>query len=377
MRIGIEAQRIFRQKKHGMDIVILEILKQLQQKEDGNQYFVYTQPDADMDALKPASHLHLVSKGPSSYPVWEQSILPQMAKANSIDLLHCTSNTAPVRCKIPLVITIHDIIYLEKWMLTQGTWYQRFGSVYRRWNVPKVAKNAQMIITVSDYEREKIIEGLGLPEKRVRTVYNACGTHFTPYASAEELVAFRQKMKLPEKFVLFLGNTDPKKNLPNVMRALGLLHARKKLDFTLVMPDFGKEHLQAMLQEQGNAHLIDHIMLTGYIPNQELPNLYRLAEMFLYPSLRESFGIPILEAMACGTPLITSNTSAMPEVAGSGALFIDPTDPESIANQIERLQKNKILRENTIAYGLERAKAFSWAKTAQQVVALYEEVLNG
>lgn len=377
MRIGIEAQRIFRQKKHGMDIVILEILKQLQQNDDGNQYYVYAQPDNDTAALQSASHLNIITKGPSSYPVWEQRMLPQMAKSTDVDLLHCTSNTAPVGCRLPLVITIHDIIYLEKWMLTQGTWYQRFGSVYRRWNVPKVAKNAQMIITVSDYERKKIIEGLGLPEKRVRTVYNACGTHFTPHATEEELKAFQQKMKLPEKFVLFLGNTDPKKNLPNVMRALGLLHDRKKLDFTLVMPDFGKEHLQTLLQEQGNAHLINHIMLTGYIPNQELPNLYRLAEMFLYPSLRESFGIPILEAMACGTPLITSNTSAMPEVAGGGALFIDPTDPESIAQQIERLQIDKVLRAQTIAYGLERAKAFSWEKTAQQVVALYDEVLNG
>jgi glycosyltransferase involved in cell wall biosynthesis len=281
-----------------------------------------------------------------------------------------------VGLKIPLVVTIHDIIYLEKLMLTGGTWYQRFGNIYRRWNVPRIAKHASVVITVSDYERERIIDRLKLPAERVRTVYNACGTHFTSKRNTEELEAFRKKMNLPQRFVLFLGNTDPKKNLPNVMKALGILKSRGKMNFKLVMPDLGGDYLKKLLAGQGNTALLEDIVLTGYIPNKELPNLYKLADIFLYPSLRESFGIPIVEAMACGTPLITSNTSAMPEIAGSGALLIDPFNPEAIAEMILQVEENSNLRQKSVEYGIKRAEFFSWQKTADQVLEIYREVLN-
>ena len=376
MRIGIEAQRIFRKKKHGMDIVILEVLKQLQVLNTPHEYFVYSQPDDDTNTLHSNEKMHVQITESASYPIWEQRLLPKYCKADKIDLLHCTSNTAPISTKVPLVVTIHDIIYLEKWMISEGTYYQRFGNLYRRWNVPKIADKAEMIITVSDYERQRIIDGLKIPATRVKTIYNACGTHFTPERKSEELKAFKEKMNLPDRFILFLGNTDPKKNLPNVMKAIGLLHQRGKLDFTLVMPDFGKDHLFSLLKSQNNEHLMNHIMLTGYIPNQELPNLYRLAELFLYPSLRESFGIPILEAMSCGTPVITSNTSAMPEVAGEGAILINPTEPEEIAESMLAVLNKTTLREETIAYGINRAAMFSWKKTATEVLDVYREVLN-
>lgn len=374
MRIGIEAQRVFRPKKHGMDIVVLEVLKQLQQMQDGNDYFVYAQQDNDMNALKNGNSINIKLPKPSSYPVWEQKYLPAAAKSDKINLLHCTSNTAPVSGKVPLVVTIHDIIYLEKWMITEGSWYQRFGNLYRRWNVPKIAKKAEVIITVSEYERQRIIEGLKIHPERVKAIYNACGSHFTAARDEATLKAFKEKMNLPDRFVLFLGNTDPKKNLPNVMKALGILKQRGKLDFKMVMPDFGRDYLYNILKAQKNEHLIDDIMLTGYIPNAELPDLYRLAQMFLYPSLRESFGIPILEAMACGTPVITSNTSAMPEVAGDGALLIDPNQPEQIADTMLLVLENETIRKNTIDYGIKRAAMFSWRKTATDVLNVYKSV---
>lgn len=376
MRIGIEAQRVFRPKKHGMDIVILEVLRRIREMEGSDEFMVYAQPDSDNAALSAGNQIKIRLGGPASYPMWEQRTLPAMAKADKVDLLHCTSNTAPVGMKVPLVVTIHDIIYLEKLMLTGGTWYQRLGNLYRRWNVPRIAKDAAIIITVSDYERQRIIEHLKLPAESVRTVYNACGTHFTPHRDPEALEQFRKKMGLPDHFVLFLGNTDPKKNLPNVMKAMGLLKQQGKMNFKLVMPDLGGDYLKKLLTAQGNADLMENIVLTGYIPNTELPNLYKLADIFLYPSLRESFGIPIVEAMACGTPLITSNTSAMPEIAGSGALLIDPFSPEAIADMVLQLQENNTLRQQTINYGITRAADFSWQKTADQVLEIYREVLN-
>lgn len=374
MKIGIEAQRIFRKKKHGMDIVILEALKEMQ-KISEEQFFVYAQEDEDINALKSKENFNLRITKPSSYPIWEQKTLPKLCKEDKIDLLHTTSNTAPIFLNVPLVVTIHDIIYMEKWLLTEGSYYQRFGALYRRWNVPIIAKKAQMIVTVSNYERERIISALKIPENKVRTIYNACGSHFSPSSDKIMLEAFKKKMNLPDRFIFFLGNTDPKKNLPNVMKALAVLHKQGKLDFTLVMPDFGKDELMKLLKSQGNEYLIKNIMLTGYIPNTELPNLYRLSLLFLYPSLRESFGIPILEAMACGTPIICSNTSAMPEVAGPDACFINPENPDEIASKIVEVLENESLRKSLIDYGIKRAAMFSWEKTAREMLELYKEVL--
>lgn len=376
MRIGIEAQRIFRQKKHGMDIVILEILRQLQQIETPHEYFAYAQPYKDVDTLHSNEKVKVKLNGPSLYPIWEQYILPREIKKDKIDLLHCTSNTAPISINIPLVVTIHDIIYLEKQVRNNGVFYQKLGGTYRRWNVPQIAKKASMIVTVSNYERNRIIERLNLPEEKVRTIYNACSNHFSNEYSVEELEGFRKRMNLPERFVLFLGNTDPKKNLPNVIRTLGLLYERKQLDFTLVITDFKIEHLLPLLKEQNNEHLLKHIMLIGYVINQELPKLYKLAQLFLYPSLRESFGIPILEAMQCGTPVITSNTSAMPEIAGNGAVLVNPTQIEEIAEKIVILLNDTQIRAKVIAYGLERVKLFSWKRTTEQTVDVYNEILN-
>lgn len=374
MKIGIEAQRIFRKKKHGMDIVILESLKEMKNMSHPD-LLVYAQDDEDKNALTSSINFEIIKTKPASYPIWEQKMLPDLCRQHKIDLLHATSNTAPVSLKIPLVVTIHDIIYLEKWLLTSGTYYQRFGALYRRWNVPRIAKNAAQIVTVSNYEKEKIQSKLKIPDKKIRTIYNACSNYFFSETSAEELETLKVKMNLPERFILFLGNTDPKKNLPNVLLSLAVLKKKNKLDFTLVMPDFGKENLLKLLRFQGNEHLIENIMLTGYIPNNELPGLYKLSLLFLYPSLRESFGIPILEAMASGAPLICSNTSAIPEIAGEDACYVNPSNPDDIAEKIEEVLKNNSLRNQLVEYGYKRAAMFSWKKTANELLELYNEII--
>jgi glycosyltransferase involved in cell wall biosynthesis len=375
MRIGIEVQNMLRPRKHGMEIVILEVLRELQQAVSKHEYFLYAQPDEDVSALKINKNMHLQLAGPASFHTWEQRLLPEVIKSDNISLLHCTSSTAPISLKVPLIVTIHDIIYLEKCMMQQGSWYQRFGHLYRRWNVPRIAKRAELIIAVSEFERERIIEGLNIAPEKVKTIHNACGKHFTPERNEYELITFRQKFQLPGRFILFLGNHGPKKNMPNVIRALDILYQRGRLNFVLVIPDMSKNRLLSVLEAQESLHLLRHIHLTGYIPNNELPNLYRLAELFIYPSLASSFGIPILEAMACGTPVITSNTSAMPEVAGKDALFIDPKEPGQLADMILKILDDQALRKSTVAYGIERASLFSWQRTAAQVVNAYESIM--
>lgn len=371
MRIGIEAQRIFRKKRHGMDMVAVELIRHLQEADKSNEYFIFVNQVEDDSCIQETPNFKIIKLPESSYPIWEQWHLPRAARRFQLDVLHCTSNTAPIWGKTPLVLTLHDIIYLEKISLKSGTWYQRLGNLYRRWNVPRVVPRAAFVYTVSTYEQKRIQEHFPrIPSDKTRVVHNGVSPHFKP-VSAEVQEAKRLQYGLPDRFMLFLGNTDPKKNLIGVLQALLLLEKSAKLPIPLVMPDFGESELTALLEDIGGASLRKKIHLTGYIPNKDLPAIYAKALFFLYPSLRESFGLPILEAMACGCAVITSNTSSMPEIAGTSAILIDPFNPEELANAMDSLLANDTLRTELAEKGYQRPPLFSYAEGAKKVLELY------
>lgn len=378
MKIGIEGQRLFRVKKHGMDMVALELIKNLQKIDQENEYFIFVKPDEDRTCLESTSNFHIIELEGGSYPSWEQIALPRAAKKYGCDLLHCTSNTAPVYTNIPLVVTLHDIIYLESISLFKkgGTWYQKFGNMYRRFVVPRVVQKSKRIITVSHFEKNRIREFFGFPaeDPRLVAIYNGVGEHFHLAENAEELKRVKEMYQLPDRFAFFLGNTDPKKNTIGVLKAFSDYLKEGNEPLTLVMLDYEKTALDNLLTEIGDKALIKHIHLTGYVKNTDLPYIYSQAAIFLYPSLRESFGIPMLEAMKCGTPVITSNTSSMPEVSGNAAMIIDPFKPEEIKNAMIQLLKDQTLRKELIEKGFTQAKQFSWMNMAKEVLNLYKEI---
>ncbi|MBI1222150.1 MAG: glycosyltransferase [Bacteroidetes bacterium] len=377
MRIGIEAQRIQRKKKHGMDIVAVEIIRQLQLIDTENEYFLFVKPDVDKDVIEETVNFKIVELPAKSYIDWELIALPKAVRSLKIDLLHCTSNTAPRRINIPLIVTVHDIIYLEKLHLKQGTWYQKLGNLYRRWNVPQAMKNASRIITVSRFEEANIRQRFPERSNDIYTVYNAASLEFRPIDSAGTLDEARKRYNLPNNFLFFLGNTDPKKNVRNVLLAYALYRENMVNALELVMPDLNEKYLSDMLDDIGHTSLREHIFLTGYIPNKELPLIYNLSQFFLYPSLRESFGIPILEAMQCGKAVITSTTSSMPEIADGAALLVDPKDPRAIAHAIAHMHSDSTYRKEMEQKGLERSRFFSWKKSAEQVLNHYKSLLHG
>ncbi len=373
MRIGIEAQRIFRKKKHGMDMVALELIKQLQVLDSKNEYFIFVNNVEDVTALTETANCKIVHLEESSYPAWEQVHLPKAVNDYKLDLLHCTSNTAPINLKVPLIITLHDIIYLEKWNFTKGTTYQIIGNLYRRWNVPKVVKKAKHIITVSEFEKQRIASYFKLTDAQVSAVYNGVGAHFKRVTDEAELKRTKEAYNLPDNFIFYLGNTDPKKNVMGVLQALSVLKSKGKLRSKLLMLDIDRDYLLATMKQIGDVSLMDDIVFSGYVPNKDLPAIYSQAQLFLYPSLRESFGIPLLEAMACGVPTITSNTSSMPEVAGSASVLVNPFKPEEIADAIINLQQDLNLQQQLIVKGLKRVEHFTWEANAKQTLALYSQ----
>lgn len=380
MKIGIEGQRLFRVKKHGMDMVALELIKNLQQIDKENEYFIFIKADEDKSCLTESENFHIIELEGGAYPIWEQRTLPKAAEKYGCELLHCTSNTAPVKCSMPLMITLHDIIYLESVSIFKkgGTWYQKFGNMYRRYIVPRVVKKSEKIITVSNFEKNRIREFFGFPEsdQRLVAVYNGVSEHFKPITDTEMLKRVKEQYKLPERFAFFLGNTDPKKNTKGVLKAFSDYLKTNDDPIKLVMLDYEKNALDALLTEIGDKSLVDHIHLTGYVVNTDLPAIYSLAKVFLYPSLRESFGIPMLEAMRCGVPVVTSNTSSMPEVAGDAALFVDPFKPEEITIAMKKFLDSESLCDEYIQKGFEQAAKFSWDQMAHEVLDLYKEILK-
>ncbi len=376
MIIGFEAQRIFRTHKHGMDFVALELIRALQSIDTENKYVVFTNEGPDTACLSESQNLQIVTfKG--SFAKWEQILLPKYAQKYKCDILHCTSNTAPIYSKVLVVVTLHDIIFLEKNpLLAKGyNSYQRFGNYYRRIVVRANLNTVKRVVTVSHFEKKRLIDFLSLPEKMVDVVYNGVGTHFYKKYEEEESQNVASQYNLPEKYVLFLGNTDPKKNTKNVILAFAAF-ADQIDNVYLVVADLDGNLVKDILREAGLSQHFNRIHFTGYINNIHLPAIIQGAEMFLYPSKRESFGIPILEAMAGGVPVLTSDVASMPEVSGGAAYLVNPLDVRSIESGIKKIFQDRDLREELVLKGEARAKEFQWKDSAKQMLKIYKEVLE-
>lgn len=376
MKIGIEAQRLYRKKKAGMDIVVWELIRNLQRMDKENEYVIFVKPDED-PCLEETDNFKIVEVPGGNYLSWEQRSLPKAVKESGVELLHCTSNTAPYFSPVPLVLTLHDIIFLEKLAVkSKGTHYQQLGKIYRKFLVPRIVGKCERIITVSKQEKGRILNHFNIPSERVQAVYNGVGPEFQPVTDEALLQEVRAAYQLPEEFVLFLGNKDPKKNMKGVLEAFGKF-AEKQANVPLVVTAINEEVMTALLQEMGREDLIDRIILPGFAPFEWLPALYTLATVYMYPSLREGFGLPILEAFGCGTAVITANTSSMPEVAGEAAVLVNPESTDEMAAAIALLIEDQGLREEKVQQGFARVKDFSWAKMAEEVLHLYQTILQG
>lgn len=370
MRIGIEAQRVFRTNKHGMDYVVLQEIKELQKMDTKNEYFVFVAPGEDR-CLEDSKNVHIIEIGGGFYPLWEQFTLPRAVNELNLDMLHCTSNTAPLRCKIPLILTLHDIIFLEPRDKSNKSFYQNMGWFYRRLVVPRILKKCKRIITVSNYEKNNIMTKLGIPEERMAMIYNGYNTWFRPVTDTR--LTYKKYIDT-EGYFFFLGNTDPKKNTERTLIAYSKYLEKSNVKRKLLMADLDNTYLEDIIERNQIGNIRNHIVMPGYIVNSDLPYIYNSAFAFLYTSLRESFGIPLLEAMACGTPVITSNTSSMPEIGGQEAILIDPENADEIADKMLLLENDDTLYRKQEEIGIERAKLFSWQQTAEQLLTVYEKV---
>ncbi len=271
---------------------------------------------------------------------WYLLALPREAARRGLDVLHCPTYRAPLRSSVPVVATVHDLAVLRHPEL-----FNRWNRTYSRLMVPRAVRAARRLIAVSEFTKRELIDLLGVDAERVRVIGVPPGSQFSPEGPAAD-----------GDYVLSVGTIEPRKNLPR------LVEAARRSDVKLrVVGSWGWGGVE--VDGAGVEWL-------GDVTDDELARLYRGALCLAYPSVYEGFGIPVLEAMASGTPVVTSAGGATEEVAGGAAVLVDPRDPAAIAAGIEEAERR---RNELVALGLERAKAFSWAEAAAATVDVYRE----
>ena len=299
-------------------------------------------------------------RGPAGH-AWEQLCLPVVASGR---LLWSPNNTGPLACRRQ-VVTIHDLIPLE-----HPEWFSRQFSAWYQYLLPRLARRAAHFIAVSDYTKQRLQELLRVDPNRITVIPNGVDPSFRP-ASGDAVAQARAALGIASgRYLLCVGSVEPRKNIAGLLKAWRIAQAQLDDDVTLVVA--GAAGLSRVFSGVRLGELPPRVQFLGYVPDERLTAIYTGASAFIYPSLYEGFGIPPLEAMACGVPVITSNTTSLPQVTGGAAILVDPLQPGQMADAILELFHNGPLRAELIAKGLSRAGVYDWDDAARQTRSLLE-----
>ena len=367
MRIAIDARKL---RDFGIGTYLRNILIELSRLDRETEYVVLCRPDdaAAGDVL--GRNFRMVPETAPAYSIAEQFRIPLSLARERVRLVHEPHYVLPplVRCRS--VVTIHDCIHL---MFPQYL-PSKLAHVYAKGSMWSAAHKADRILTVSEASKRDILRFFNVPPEKVAVIYNAIDERFLAPANAERMELVRQRYQLDHPFVLYVGNIKPHKNIERLIDAFGRARSQCPKDLKLVI--IGDEISKYPgLRQSVHKHKLDkHVRFLGFQPMETLAAFYRLARAFVFPSLYEGFGLPPLEAMACGSPVVTSNVSSLPEVAGGAALLVDPLDANAIASGMVQAVTDETLRADLISRGLDRARSFSWPQSVKKIHEIYMQV---
>ncbi|MCH7837091.1 MAG: glycosyltransferase family 4 protein [Chloroflexi bacterium] len=369
MRIAVDGSAIPRQMA-GAGVYTYQLVRALAETAGAHQLTVFARPGLfdELAAQQPRLQVvHIDQSSRVARLAWEQARLPSLLRRHEIDLLHSPHHHTPLATRRPRVVTFHDVTFL---VLPER--YTTARRLYMATVTRAAARVADTIITPSQTIRRDVIDRLGVPDERVVTIPDAAGPQYVPIEDESVLDRLRQQYQLPNRYILSIGSLEPGKNRGRLIQAYAGLEDAG-VDCPLVVAGlpawrYEGDYEQARRLGQGQVRFL------GYVPDGDLPALYSAATLLAFPSLYEGFGLPVLEAMSCGTPVVTANVAATAEIAGDAALLVDPRNVGALAEAMGRLLSDDALRADLRARGLERAKQFSWQRTARETLSVYESV---
>jgi len=373
MHVGLCGTAFVRQaQRGGMANYFRQLVRHLAEIDHENQYTLLLHPHNvhPFHVDQPNFRTVVVPMPGRQVHYWEQFLLPLVLWRLKLDLVHFVGFPAVLARRKPAVVTVHDLSWKTR-PETRGDWLSRF-----HWGFfgDRGARRADQVITISEHSRRDLERLLGIPAERITVTYEAPAPIFRPIEPESARVTARGRYGIEGRYILFVGTLQPTKNLARLIEAYAL--ARQHTDFNQSLVVVGQQgwQYQDIFARISGLGLQDHVIFTGFVPDEDLPALYSGADVFVLPSLYEGFGLPVVEAFACGTPVIASNVASLPEVAGDAAILVNPTDIEGLAQALERVCTDAGLRQAMRQAGLARAAQFSWRTCAEQTRQVYRRV---
>lgn len=371
MRIGILADRIGT-GGGGLETYERELIKGIMEIDSRNQYVIF---GCSREAIEknlgshPRFTFTTVSKN-SKFLRLSLSLPYELSK-NHLDLVHVCM-VPPLFCPKEFIFTVHDLAsfihpeFFPKKILFRANLLLEKG-----------IKRAAKIIAVSEATKRDVIRLFGIDANKIVVIHHGIDSQYKPIEDKKDAMNILKKYGISDKYILYVGRIQARKNISRLIRAFQLLKQKRTLEHKLVLVGKMVWESKDIFKEIDKLDIQEDVILTNHASYSDLPYFYNNADVFIYPSLFEGFGLPPLEAMACGTPVIVSNVTAIPEIVGDAALFVDPYDISSIAEGIDRLVSSDNLKKDLIKKGFQRAKQFSWKETAKNTLSLYEQECQG
>ena len=369
MRIAIDVRKLH---DYGIGTYVRNLVSWLA-KLDGDHEYVLVCPPRDLEFVRSlGSRFTACEERAGNYSIQEQFSIPWALAQARVDLFHAPHYVVSPLTRVPFVVTIHDCIHLRFPQYLPN----RLGYAYAWSSMWLATHRASRVLTVSEASKRDILRYYSIPDRKIDVIYNAIDDRLGEEPSPEDIERVRDRYQLNAPYVLYAGNIKPHKNLERLIEAFHTLRQDPDLQHVKLLIIGDEISKYATLRRAVHRYkLHKHVRFFGFVPDKTLAVLYRLARVFVFPSLYEGFGFPPLEAMASGTPVITSNVSSLPEVVGDAALLIDPLNPAELADAIRRVLMDSDLREDLRQRGRRRVQEFSWERSVRRVREIYDEVL--
>jgi len=366
LRIGVIARGLS-EPIGGVKQYIYDITEALLKTDKKNKYCIFYNSNEFVRGYPNAEEVVINCRNKF---LWDHFLLPRQLKRHALDLLFCPKNVVPLGVTVKSIVTIHDLLYFPIPGKINLNEYKFLDTLYMRLFIPRSVKQSVHIIADSHSTKEDVMILFKIPQGKISVVHLGVSSFAKRTIEKEKIRTILKEIDIRKPFIFYAGTATKRKNLSVLIKAMGMI--RDKIAHDLVVTCGGSEKNVPLKKELKRAGILDRTRILGTVKSDELVALYKSACVFVFPSLYEGFGLPVLEAMAIGTPVICSNASSLPEVAGDAALLFDPHNAYQLKDCLLKLLKNEELRQSFIQKGLERAKQFTWEKAAQKMIYVFE-----